>query len=91
MLYATMLQYLALEYCLCLADEISYFGIALGSFAHSSFMDGQTTKQCNLYVDAMLVPIQMGTNMAARNRNIFQGRLQQKREIICRETKKKLK
>ena len=54
-------------------------------------MDGQTTKLCNLYVDAMLVPIQMGTNMAARNRNIFQGRLQQKREFICRETKKKLK
>ena len=53
-----------------------------------SWMD-KLRKLCNLYGDAMLVPIQMGTNMVARNRNIFQARLQQKREFIYRETKKK--
>ena len=55
-----------------------------------SWMD-KLRKLCNLYGDAMLVPIQMGTNMVARNRNIFQARLQQKREFIYRETKKKKK
>ena len=40
----------------------------------------------DLYGDAMLLPIRMGTNMAAGNRNICHWVLLQKREFIPRGT-----
>ena len=91
MLYATMLQYIALKYCLCLADEISYFEISLGSIAHSSFMDGQTANLCNLYGDAMLVPIRWVPTWWPETETSFKEVFNTSLNVSIEKLKKKLK